>query len=411
MAGFPRRAARPWGHVVRDGGLELFDEEAARELPRRGGRSRRRRARMFMMAILIGVVVGAAWFGVQQVLGFGMFGDYEGPGEDDVLIEISPGQSIGAMGSKLAEADVVATSRAFISASEENGEVASIQPGYYVMKTRMSGEQAASRIVAPSSRVGQLQIRPGTHLHDIKQPDGSVTPGVLSKLSEASCADLNGKSTCVSKEQLRKTIEETDLAALGAPGWAAEDAAKADPKHRLEGLVMPGVYDVKPGLSAKELLHKVLSESSASLQAWGMPTIAERTGYRPYEVLIMASLIEREGVRSDFGKVSRVIYNRLKDEQKLQFDSTVNYVLDRPEVRTTAEDRGRAGPYNTYANNGLPPTPISSPGKSAIAAAAQPEEGPWRFFVKCYKNGISCFAETPAQHDANRREAQARGAY
>lgn len=395
-------------------GLDLFDEEAERDVPRRRGRRRRRRARTLLAGIMVGVVLGAGWFGVQQVLGLGFFGlydDYEGTGDRDVMVEISEGQSIGGMAATLAKADVVASSSAFVAASEENSDVSSIQPGYYVMKTRMSGAEAAERIVQPSSRVGQLQIRPGTQLDDIQQPDGSTTEGVLTQLSKASCADLNGKSTCVPAERLRETAANEDLAALGAPDWAAQEAQRAEPRHRLEGLVMPGVYDVKPGSTAKELLREVLSDSATTLQALGMPKMAEQTGRSPYEVLIMASLIEREGVQKDFGKVSRVIYNRLEQNRKLEFDSTVNYALDRPEVRTSSADRGRAGPYNTYANVGLPPTPISSPGEEAISAAAQPEEGPWLYFVKCEKDGTSCFAETMDQHDANRREAQARGAY
>lgn len=363
---------------------------------------------------MFGVLLGAGWFGVQQVLGLGFFGiydDYEGTGEREVLVEITDGQSIGGMAATLAESDVVASSSAFVAASEENTSVSSVQPGFYVMKTRMSGHAAAERIVDPSTRVGQLQIRPGTQLHDVQQPDGSTTDGIMTKLSKASCAQLDGKSTCVPPEELRRTVATTDLAELGAPDWAAREAQRAEPDHRLEGLVMPGVYDVKPGSSAKELLSKVLTESATTLQALGVPQAAEGTGRSPYELLVVASLIEREGIEKDFGKVSRVIYNRLAQGQRLEFDSTVNYALDRPEVRTSSEDRGRAGPYNTYANTGLPPTPISSPGDEALQAAAKPEEGPWMYFVKCQKDGTSCFAETIDQHNQNRREAQARGAY
>ena len=86
-------------------------------------------------------------------------------------------------------------------------------------------------------------------------------------------------------------------------------------------------------------------------------------------------------------KVSRVIYNRLAVPMKLEFDSTVNYALDRASIATTAEDRANPSPYNTYQVMGLPPTPISSPGPDAVDAALNPAEGSWLFFVKVEPGG------------------------
>jgi UPF0755 protein len=128
-------------------------------------------------------------------------------------------------------------------------------------------------------------------------------------------------------------------------------------------------------------------------------------------VLIMASLIEREAIEKDFGKVSRVTYNRLAQRMQLQYDSTVNYVLDRPTIRTDSADRNKAGPYNTYKNTGLPPTPISAPSPEAFKAAAAPENGKWLYFVRCQTDGTSCFATTQGEHDKNVAAAQARDAY
>jgi UPF0755 protein len=174
---------------------------------------------------------------------------------------------------------------------------------------------------------------------------------------------------------------------------------------------MPGIYDVKPGSTPEELWTQLLTASATQMQLWGLPTMADNTGYTPYEVLTMASLVEKEAITADFPKVSRVTYNRLQEGMKLQYDSTINYVLDRPAIRTNASDRGKVGPYNSYANTGLPPTPISSPGENALKAAAAPEPGPWLFFVKCKKDGTSCFAETNAQHEDNVNQAVANGAY
>ena len=97
----------------------------------------------------------------------------------------------------------------------------------------------------------------------------------------------------------------------------------------------------------------------------------------PYNVLVVASLVQREAKPQDFAKVARVIYNRLAEHRKLEFDSTVNYPLDRREVATTDGDRAQATPWNTYAADGLPATPICSPGTDALTAAEHPEDGDW----------------------------------
>jgi UPF0755 protein len=403
---------------------DFFDEEEderaapeyfADERPprRRGGgkpRKKRRRRRAFgwvAALAVIGLIAGGAWYGIDAIFGYE---DFDGDGDGDVLVQVSDGDSTNAIAAKLTNAGVVASPKAFVKAAEDNTKVRSVQPGYYQLKSKMSGTSAVSRLIEPAARVGLMQLRAGTQLDDIKQPDGNATDGVFTQLMKASCTTLNGRSTCVSVDDLRKAADTADLGSLGVPSWAVADATKADKGHRVEGLVAPGLYDVMPGWNANQLLGSVLRTSATRLQAAGMP-VTGAGGQTPYQVLVIASLIEREGVQQDFDKVSRVIYNRLGRNMRLGLDSTVNYLLDKPVVTTRDEDRNRPGPYNTYLNNGLPPTPISSPSQDAIAAAEKPADGQWLFFVKCEKNGLSCFAVTDQEHQQNIRDARARGAF
>ncbi|TVT09667.1 endolytic transglycosylase MltG [Amycolatopsis bartoniae] len=385
----------------------LEPPEDAGEPPRRTKRGRKLFRWVAALAV-IALIGGGAWYGIDQVFGYD---DYDGSGDSDVLVEIGQGDSTNAIGSELTKAGVVASAKAFVKASEDNSKVLSLQPGYYVMKTKMSGAAAVAKLTSAQARVGVLQVRAGTQLDDVTQPDGSVTPGVFSLLSKASCADLNGQSTCVSPDELRKTAATADLAAMGVPDWAASVAAKGTDARRIEGLVAPGVYDVKPGWNAQDLLGFVLKSSATKIQSAGLAASSSVQGENPYQILTIASLVEREGVSQDFGKISRVIYNRLAQNQRLQLDSTVNYLLDKPVVTTTDADRQRPGVYNTYFVTGLPPTPIGSPSSDAIAAALKPTEGNWLFFVKCEKNGLSCFASTLAEHNQNKDLARQRGAY
>lgn len=400
------------GQQARGGaGAGRHAPESIGKEPRERSSGGAKRAAGWLVALaLIAMIAMAAWVGAREVLGLN-YSDYDGAGESDVVIEVSEGDSTQAIASTLEAEGVVASTQAFLESSGQNAALSTIQPGYYTMKTEMSGEHAVDAITAPGARVGELEIQGGTQLDDITQPDDTVTPGVYSLISDASCAELDGQSTCVSPEELQDAATEADLTELGVPEWLAEPASEADPQHRLEGLILPGVYHVNPSDDAREILSDLLSSSMSKLESSGLPDSAESEGQDPYEVVTIASLIQHEAVENDFEQVSRVIHNRIDDGMRLEMDSTINYVLERPEVRTSSEDRERPGPYNTYLNEGLPPSPISAPGPEALRAAQNPSEGQWMFFVKCEENGLSCFADDYDEHRENVRDAQERGVY
>jgi UPF0755 protein len=401
--------------------LQLFDQgERIAPRSRRDARARRARAQArrrkravtgFVVFLLLGALGAGAWYGWRELRGIGEVADYAGTGETQLVIEVADGATTAQIGAELVKADVVASGAAFVRAAAGNADVRSVQPGFYRMRTKMSGASAVGLLVDPTSRVGQLEIRGGTQLDDVAQPNGTVVPGVLSLIAQATCTELNGQSTCLTADGLREAMTATEPAALGVPDWAQAAAAAAEPRRRLEGLIMPGVYNVRPGVPAVDVLKAVVGSSVFRMQAAGMPAATQSTGYTPYEVLVIASLVEKEGITADFGKVARVVYNRLARPMPLQFDSTINYPLDRQEVTTTSADRTTPGPYNTYLNQGLPPTPIAAVSSGAIQAAIAPEAGDWIYFVKCQTDGQSCFAVTDAEHNANVADARARGVF
>jgi UPF0755 protein len=373
-------------------------------------RRRRRRLLAAAMAVLVlaGGVVGGGYLLLREFSGPP---DYPGDGGPNVVVQVDQGATGAQIGAALQRADVVKSVEAFTAAAADEPRVRSVQPGYYQMRTQMSGKSAVALLLAPESRVGQLEIKGGVQLDDTSNPDGSVVPGVLSLISTATCAELGGERRCVTQDQLREVMATTDPATLGVPTWARDDVAKAEPRRRLEGLLVPGRYDVEPGAPALEVLRGLLATSVTRLESDGLLSGARDIGYAPYKVLIVSSLVEKEGITPDMPKVARVLYNRLGTGQRLQLDSTVNYPLDLQALRTNADDRAKPGPYNSYAVAGLPPTPIAAPGKDAIEAALAPAEGPWQYFVRCRKDGSSCFAETLDQHNANVAEARANGAF
>jgi UPF0755 protein len=130
--------------------------------------------------------------------------------------------------------------------------------------------------------------------------------------------------------------------------------------------------------------------------------------------------VQVEGKEPDFGKVSRVVYNRLNAREGalryLQFDSTTQYWLIKTGRGRIAHlsDKELKNPANDYSTAldqriGLPPTPISNPGKAALDAAANPEKGPWTYFVVTQKNGLSSFTDDYDVHLRNVQKCKAIG--
>lgn len=372
-------------------------------------RRKRRRTTVVLLAVLL--LGGIAAGGVYTFFTWFAAPDFEGTGVGDVVVQVEDGDSTTRIGNELVDNGVVKSAKAFTNAAADDERMRAVQPGYYQLRRQMSGASAVALMLDPASRVGQLEIRGGVQLDDTSAPDGSVAPGVLSLISQATCVRRDGEEQCVSVEELRTTMSETDPATLGVPAWALEDVAEAEPRRRLEGLLLPGRYDVHPGSTAVDVLSDLLATSAARLEATGLVSGAQSIGSSPYDVLTIASLVEKEAITPDMPQVARVIYNRLGAGRRLELDSMVNYPLDLQALRTTAEDRTRPGPYNSYVVTGLPPTPIAAAGQEAIAAALEPEAGPWMYFVRCRSDGTSCFAETYEEHDANVREARANGAF
>jgi UPF0755 protein len=374
------------------------------------GRSRRRRSGVLLLAVgvLLAAVLGGGYYLFSTI---SSAPDFDGGGEGDVIVAVADGDSTAQIGRTLEGAGVVASVAAFVDAAAQDERILGVQPGSYQMRLRMSSASAVERLLDPTSRVGQLEIRGGVQLDDTSGPDGSVAPGVLSLISQATCATIDGAESCVGVDELRTTMAETDPAELGVPEWALEGARAADPIRRLEGLLAPGLYDIEPGQTAAEVLRALLATSATRLGASGLVSGAQATGYTPYQLLIVASLVEKEGITPDMPEVARVIYNRLDIGQRLELDSTVNYPLDLQALATTDTDRSTPGPYNSYRTTGLPPTPIAAAGSDAIAAALAPEPGPWLYFVRCRTDGTSCFTETFEEHNANVALARENGAF
>lgn len=372
----------------------------------RQARSRRKRRLVggFSLALLIVVVVGAVFLGSKLWhTVFGTGNDYSGEGVSDVVIQVHDGDSTTAIGKTLQDHNVVATVTAFVEAAEGNSAIASIQPGFYKMRTEIPASNAVERLANPENRVGKLVIPEGRQLDDIADvKTNAVTEGIFSLISRASCVNLDGDRRCVQVDDLREVAGTAPATTVAVPDWAAREVRAMGSDHRrLEGLIAPGTWNIDPSASAQDILSKLIAASATQYAQSGLLETAKSLNMSPYQILTVASLVQREAKPQDFAKVARVIYNRLAEQRTLEFDSTVNYPLDRQEVATTDADRAQMTPWNTYVRQGLPATPICSPGAEALTAAEHPAEGDWLYFVTIDMQGTTLFTRDYEEHLAN----------
>jgi UPF0755 protein len=367
-------------------------------------RRRRRVVLRFAVGLLIVVVVAAVFVGSKLWhTAFGSQNDYTGSGKRDVVIQIHAGDSTTAIGETLQNHSVVRTVRAFIDAAHGNTAISSIQPGYYRIRTEIPASSAVQRLADPGNRVGKVVIPEGRQLDDTTDvKTNAATPGIFTMISRATCVDLDGDQQCVPVADLRAAAANTGPASLAVPAWAVEPMSRMGADHRrLEGLIAPGTFNVNPAASPETILETLISTSAAEYAKSGLLDTAHAMAMSPYDVLVVASLVQREAKPQDFPKVGRVIYNRLAENRRLEFDSTVNYPLDRREVATSDGDRAQSTPWNTYVSEGLPATPICSPGTDALNAAEHPEPGDWLYFVTIDAQGTTLFTRDYRQHLAN----------
>jgi UPF0755 protein len=391
--------------------------EARKATQRRKTARRRRRGGTALALVVLLALAGGVYFGGRALLsGLGVgnaapAADYTGSGLADVVVQVAEGDSTSAIAKTLVADGVVSSATAFTKAANGNAAISSVQPGYYKLRTQIPVRDAVSRLVSPDSRVGKLVIPEGVQLDDVRGSSGVVTDGIITRVQKASCVELDSRRQCTPLDDLRTVAANGDLAALGVPSWAVPAVtAVVDKGKRLEGLVRPGSYDLRPGASATEQLTRLITSSATAYDRLGLPK-SSVAGLNAYQVLVTASLVQREALPADFAKVARVVYNRLAVGQKLEFDSTVNYPLDVQAIATTPKDRATVTPWNTYASPGLPATPISAPGGDAITAAERPAEGSWLYFVTIDKNGTTVFSDTFAQHEKAIAQAQANGVF
>lgn len=328
---------------------------------------------LLVTVVLLGGLAAAggylwAQFGgqISQALGW-TSNDYEGGGKGETVVVITKGEIGEDIAASLAEADVVKTPEAFTELLLANPDVQFL-PGSYRLKLQMSSQAALDALQDPANRMAFTAMI----------PEGKTVDQTLEIISAG--ADI--------------PLEELQAAAQDPSAYELPEGVAS-----LEGWLFPATYEFEENTTGAQAISRLVQEQKAVLDELGV-AVPDRE-----RVLTIAAMVQREAGRvEDFGKVSRVIQNRLDQGMKLQMDSTAQYGMgqqDDGSVWSTDEALADDNPWNTYVREGLPQGPIANPGRDAIAAAVSPEAGDWLYFVAVnLDTGESVFSTTVEEHNA-----------
>jgi len=341
------------------------------------------------------VAGGVGWWYIHQV-------NPSGDPGDAVAFTVSGADTLQTVSARLEQEGFVQDAGLFRWYTDRHGGL-EMTPGYYELRT---GDHMGNVLA-------RLRTPPSETFTKVTFPEGYTVAQIAERLDR----DM---PTMTAADVLAAAADPTLVVALRPPGVTS-----------LEGLLFPDTYQVSNGETPGHVLGRMIGQMERVAGQENMDTKAPTVGLTPYEVLIVASMIEREAkTDGDRDKIARVIYNRLALGMPLAIDAAVRYGTVQaggdPDAIPFSQQRETPGPYNTYLNPGLPPTPIANPGRASIRAALNPATNPsvgdplcadlprgtaceYLFYVLADEDGNHAFAVTPEQHQANVDAAAAAG--
>ncbi|MGZ5329048.1 MAG: endolytic transglycosylase MltG [Actinomycetota bacterium] len=334
-------------------------------------RDRPRRTSLFILFVLLaGLIGGLVWVATYYQ---GCKGAAAGPGvERTVNFVVEEGASAERVVQDLHDEGVIPCG-GFVGnlLMRGTGKSSELRAGTYQLTTGMSLEAAVDIITTPPKAVNtvRLTIPPGYRLTQIADRVEEEL-GIPAKTFMA-----------------RATSGDFSL-----PPYLPEGT------ETVEGFLYPETYRIPATSTADEVIQRLLDQFA--LEAEGLPWgNAEDLGVTPYEIVTIASMIEKEAaIQKDRPLIAGVIYNRLADGMQLGIDATILYADPTPDGELSTSDLETDTPYNTRIRTGLPPTPIASPYRWSLDAALNPAETDFYYYVLCGNDGGHRFAKTYAEH-------------
>lgn len=330
----------------------------------RGGRA------LALLAILAVLVV--LWFLLE------LFQPFTGSGHGEVTVTIPPNAGTSQIADILDRKGVItctfpSCTLLFELRAKLDGRT--LRPGIYHLKLGESFEDAIGALSSapPAAKVTEFTITPGrTRTYIAGKLHSEHVPGDYLKATKRSSV-------------LKPT-------AYGAPASTPD----------LEGFLFPDTYQLRVPVTIAALVTDQLKDFARRFRAVNL-SYARSKHLTAYDVLIIASLAQAEAeAPHDFPLVASVVYNRLRDNMRLEFDSTTRYATGNYNHPLTVSQLHSNSRWNTHTHAGLPPTPINNPDLAAIQAAAHPAKTNYLYFVsRPCKSGALAFSASYSQFLAN----------
>ena len=350
--------------------------------------------RPVLVGLTVLVIVSGLLYSLWRDFSAGHLEPVDVQDDREVVFQVESGQSLTRIARNLEQSGLIRSHTVFKYYCDFAGLGQKLQSGTYLLKRNMTIQQIADQLTTGdgSPIVRNVTLIPGWTIEDFAAY--LLERGVVTDTGEF-------LSLCRSGTEFSEYYYIADILSSGK--------AK-NRKYALEGYLAPNTYEVYTNATPKEIIGKLLSQTEKAFPG-DMQDIAVDEGYTMDEIIILASLIEKEAKTGDFPRVSAVFRNRLKRGMPLGSDVTIHYITGVRKMSLTDSDLAVSSPYNTYTNNGLPPGPICNPSTDAINAALYPDEtflaeGYLYFCAMDPASGSLYFSRTLEEH--NRAVAQYR---
>lgn len=325
------------------------------------------------VAAIIAVVLIVAVPSLTRVMGGGEAAVEAGV---EVKVDIPEGSTGDQIASILSEAGVIPERKTYFATVKEMRADTKIKPGSYSFTTLQDPQDVIEQLIAGPNLEGNTV---------------TIPEGLTVSQTAATVADSLGISQDDFISQAKASNYVDDYPFLSN--------CQSD---SLEGFLFPKTYSFSDTPSADEVIRAMLDQYEAEVSELdfegSISSLRDSYGvdFTDYDVIILASIIEREALTDDQRvNVSSVFYNRLRDGMRLNSDATMMYVTG---GEVTAADLQTQSPYNTYLNDGLPPTPICTPSLASIQAALNPASTDYYYFF--ITKDAAYFSKTYEEHQA-----------
>jgi len=289
--------------------------------------------------------------------------------EKHVTVKIREGLSTAEIADRLAEKGIISSSLKFRIIARLRGYDNKLRPGAYTFTAGMEDEEVFAKLLTGEKKLIKFTI-----------PEGFGVKQIAERLYNLDLAD---------KDEFIKAA--TDFAPYDYM------RKRQNVFYAAEGFLFPDTYAVESDVEIDEILT-LMSRTFDDRLTPTMRKQAEQMGLSVYDLITLASLVERE-VRfpEDRPIVAQVLLKRLKLNMPLQTDATLQYLMETPKEEVSIADTQIDSPYNTYQHTGLPPGPIANPGMASITAVLHPSDTDYLYFV-ADRRGHNHYAYTYEEH-------------